>query len=108
MSDEQVVLFYANDNDLIIEGLELGESGAAIGDATITADILDSDGSAISGGSSLTISVENADDGKYRGRMESSASLTIGQTYTIRFTVSKDSYNAEFNIPARCERRGAT
>ena len=108
MSSETAILYFANDIDLVVDQLRVAETGVFLGSATITASILNSAGTAITGADGISLTVENADEGRYRGRVESTASLSVDGSYAVRVTISSGSYNAEFNIPAECVRRGSS
>jgi hypothetical protein len=74
----------SSDNLVTLTGLHDPVTGGWINDATVTAQLTDSDGTNV--GSAITFSYRNASNGVYDGTVPNSLSLTDGDQYTLTIT----------------------
>ncbi|MGH8626450.1 MAG: hypothetical protein ACREYC_14670 [Gammaproteobacteria bacterium] len=100
------VIYLANDNLLELQGLTNAASGAYVNDATVTATVVDKNGANVAGGSwPLTLAYVAASNGKYRGTLQETLTLTEGQDYTAKVTVAGAGLTAFFEHPLRALKR---
>lgn len=77
-------VYISSDNLVTVDGLTDEATGSYVNDATVTAKLTtDSAGVSTVSGSSITLSYVAASDGKYRGEMPYTVSLTEGTTYYL-------------------------
>lgn len=85
-------LYAGNDSDLVINDLTDDSTGSAITDAVIVANVVPANatspgtGTSVSGGSN--VSIPHVSGGDYLGVLPSTASITAGSSYDIKYTCS--------------------
>lgn len=80
-------IYLSNDNLLEIDGLKNTATDAYINNATVTATLVDEGGTAVVGETwPITLSYVSGSDGKYRGTLKDTLSLTAGLGYTAQIT----------------------
>lgn len=90
------MLLKDNDNDVYLEGLRQARDNSYVNDATLAFTAYDSDGNAISGATSVSMTYQASSNGNYIGVIPSSVSLTEGAQVRIKITSSNYGISREF------------
>jgi len=96
MSAEQIYL--ETDNIVWVRGLKDQVTGSYVNDATITATLYDKDDQVVSGAENLPVPYVNGSDGDYAGAIPHTVSLTAGEAYTVKVTVTKGDYQTVYKL----------
>lgn len=98
-------LYLGEDHNIKWDGAIDEEAASYLNTATVTFELQDTAGTAITGGGG-TCSYVAASDGDYLGVLESSASVTLGTRYVCVVTLVQGNYNAKRYIRLVCKQRG--
>lgn len=96
-----MILWILNDNTIEIAALTDSKTGAAITDATVTAQIKDSAGESV--GSAVTMTHVSA--GRYSGDAPASLSLENEANYTAEVSASSSGRDGFWRIPCKAKYR---
>ena len=85
-------LYIDNDNLLSVTGLKNASSGSYMNDATVTATLVDSTGTTVTGQTfPVTLSYVADTDGNYQATLEDALSLNEGSVYTATISATTSS-----------------
>ena len=76
-------LYVGCDNVVEVDELKNELTGSYMNSATVTFDVFDSDGVAVSDAAAVSMSYVAASNGKYQGVLESAVALVEGNFYTV-------------------------
>ena len=80
--------YISSDNDVTLEGLQIAATGVYANSATVSASILTSAGSTVSG-STTTLDYVTGSNGRYFVSIPSSVVMVKGTTYILQITASQ-------------------
>jgi len=102
-------IYLSNDNLLSIEGLKNSSSGSFMNDATVTATVKNSGGSAVSGQAfPVSLSYIAASNGNYHATLENTLSMVEGIIYTATISAtSSGGLYAEWDLQLMATKRTA-
>lgn len=106
--DTPQIYYYKNDTLLEVSGLSDEATDAYINNATITAVVKDKDGAQVAGQSwPLTLAYVAASDGDYRGVLEDTLAVEIGDSLMAEVTIDGGSGRKAFwRMPVKVRQRG--
>lgn len=101
------VLFVGNDTVLEVKGLKNEVTGAFLNAATVTATLVDAQGSEVGGQSwPVTLAYVTDSDGIYRGTLSYAMSLTATSRYTAQVTADGGAgLRASWDVPCTARTR---
>ena len=91
-----MILALGSDNSVVLDGLSDIQTGAYINGATVTASVLNMDGTAVDGASGLPLSYVLGSNGKYQGTVPASVSLAIQDYFVDVVAVNMDGSQRTF------------
>jgi hypothetical protein len=95
-----------SDNDVIIDGLKVEETGLYVNNATVTGILQNGSGATVA---SFTLEYQTGSDGRYVGTVPASTVLTAGTTYTAVVTCeASGGAKRVFYETKRAQRSGPT
>jgi len=95
-----------SDNAVQITGLKDVVTGSYINNATVTATMTDSSGSAVSGVGTINFTYISGSDGNYAGEVPAAAELTDGQQYTLTVTAAGGGFQLVVKVTRRAAYKG--
>ena len=102
-------LYMDNDNLLSVTGLKNASSGSYMNDATVTATLVDSTGTTVTGQTfPVTLSYVADTDGNYQATLDDALSLTEGSVYTATISATTSSgLTASWEVAMKAIKRTA-
>jgi hypothetical protein len=95
---QPVTCYISSDNDVTVEGLQIASTKAYANAATVTATIVDSAGSTVSGSSTSLTYVTNS-NGKYSGSIPSTVVMVEGTSYSLQIVASQSGKDITMRFP---------
>lgn len=102
-----VGIWIGTDTVIHVEGLKDVVSDTYENGATITANVYDDDGAAVSGATNISIAYISSSDGDYAGEIQNTVTLTERATYTITLTIAGASYTTTYKLRREAAYKGA-
>jgi hypothetical protein len=79
-------VYFSSDNLLEVTGLKNAASGNFVNNATVTANIVDSDGNAVTNATNISLSYISGSNGNYRGTIPDTADIDRSAEYVAQIT----------------------
>ena len=97
-------LYVRNDNSVYISGLRNSSDDSYVNDATVTFTVYDESSNQIAGAIGVSMPYVSASNGKYRGVMQSTADLIVGNEYTTVIVSTNYDFRVEMKHTAEIRR----
>lgn len=104
MADIEVPIYINCDNTIELDGLRNARTPTSfINSGTVTLNLYDADGIAVTGATSLTMTYTTSSDGDWYGTIPSTVTLTENAKYTAKITATDGTYTVNIYIKMRAE-----
>lgn len=107
MNTDRLTVYVSNDNLIEVDGLQNAASDAYITSVTsATFTLVDSSGNDVTGAVDIALSYVSGSNGKWRGTLADTVSLTAAAKYTCNISINAGAgLQGEWSVPVRAETR---